>query len=117
MKAASKLAELAGYELSTNGKKRAGTLVHYAFGTLMGGLYGLGMEYSKRRARRVPSGLSGTLFGIGVFLAADELAVPALKFSGKASEAPLGAHIYGLASHLVYGSALEGVQRVLRSRI
>lgn len=111
MKAAGKVARVVGYELSHDQKKKASPLVHYGFGTLMGGLYGIAMESAKLRRRQLL--LSGTGFGTAVFVFADELAVPALGLSGQ-SESSLGTHLYGLASHLVYGMSAEGVRRLTR---
>ena len=111
MKAAGKLARVAGYELSHDQKKKASPLVHYGFGTIMGGLYGIAME-SENLRRRQPL-LTGTGFGTGVFVFGDELAVPALGLSGQ-SESSLATHLYGLASHLVYGMIAEGVRRLTR---
>src|SRR5215470_6178304 len=40
VKAAAKVAEITGHRLSDQQKKKAGPIVHYAFGTGMGALYG-----------------------------------------------------------------------------
>src|SRR4051794_41126711 len=109
MKAAGKVARAAGYELSHDQKKKASPVVHYGFGTVMGGIYGMAMESDQLR-RQQPL-LSGLGFGTGVFVFGDELAVPALGLSGQA-ESSLATHLYGLASHLVYGMTAEGVRRL-----
>lgn len=107
MKAAGKLAHnVLGRDLSKDEKKEAGPLVHYAFGTLSGAVYGLLGEYLP--LARIGF---GTAFGAALFLLADELAVPALGLSGKATEAPLPSHLYALSSHLVYGASAEAVRR------
>jgi uncharacterized membrane protein YagU involved in acid resistance len=54
------------------------------------------------------------LFGTGLFVAADEVAVPALGLSKSPREYPLSTHLYGLASHLVYGFTAEYVRRGVR---
>lgn len=113
-KAASKIAVLAGQELSPDDKHLAGTLVHYGFGTLMGGVYGLGMSISGNGLRRRSPLIPGALFGTGLFLAADEIALPALQLAEKPSKSGLGTHVYGLASHLVYGFTLSGLRRLAR---
>jgi putative membrane protein len=115
MKAASKLARAAGRELTPEQKRQASPWVHYGFGTAMGGLWGMAMETSPRgvRAQRVP--FFGSLFGSALFLGADEMAVPALGLA-EASESP-SSHLYGWASHLVYGVTAEFVRRQIRSRI
>ncbi len=115
MKAAGKLAQAAGRELTYEEKKRVSPLVHYGFGTAMGALYGMAMETSPRgvRAQRIP--VFGSLFGSALFLGADEMAVPALGLSEAAESAP--SHLYAWASHLVYGLTAEFVRRQVRQRI
>ncbi|HZP63042.1 MAG TPA: DUF1440 domain-containing protein [Terriglobales bacterium] len=98
-----------GRPLSPEQKKAAGPVVHYAFGTAMGGLYGVAAEYD----RRTRSG-AGVPFGTLVFVAADEVAVPALGLSKDPTEYPLSSHAYALASHVVYGATTEAVRRVMR---
>ena len=106
MKAAGKLAQALGRNLSKQEKKKAGPIVHYLFGTIAGAVYGLVGEYLP--LARVGF---GTVFGAALFVLADELAVPALGLSGSATEAPLSSHLYGLSSHLVYGASAEGIRR------
>jgi hypothetical protein len=115
MKAAGKLAQAAGRELTYEQKKQASPLIHYGFGTAMGALYGMAMETSPRgvRAQRIP--FFGSLFGSALFLGADEMAVPALGLS-EAAESP-SSHWYVWASHLVYGLTAEFVRRQVRQRI
>lgn len=109
MKAAARLASLAGRELTYEQKQKAGPLVHYVFGSSMGVLYGVSGEL----APAARTGF-GTLFGTGVFLGGDEVAVPALGLSKKPTAYPLSTHLYGLASHLVYGLTTEAVRRSVR---
>jgi len=113
MKAAGKLAELVGARLSYDQKKKLGPVVHYGFGTLQGAAYGAAMELFGVRGGFAPA-LS---LGVGLFALADELAVPALGLSGRPGEYPLSAHLYGLASHLVYGISTEAARRGLRAAL
>jgi putative membrane protein len=115
MKAAGKLAQAAGRELTHEQKKQVSPLIHYGFGTAMGALYGMAMETSPRgvRAQRIP--VFGSLFGSALFLGADEMAVPALGLS-KVAESP-SSHLYAWASHLIYGLTTEFVRRQVRQRI
>jgi hypothetical protein len=114
MKVAGSLANLAGRQLSFAEKKRAGLLVHYAFGTAMGALYGITAEMSPRPVRR-HAVLSGLTFGSSLFISADELAVPKLGLSK--GDAPLSSHIYALASHLVYGLMTGMVYAGVRKKL
>jgi hypothetical protein len=110
MKAAGKVAHaMLDRDLSKEEKKKGGSLVHYAFGTFSGAVYGLLSEY-------VPAARLGfgTAFGALLFVAADELTVPALGLSPKPTETPLSSHVYGIASHLVYGANTEAVRKGIR---
>lgn len=115
MKAAGKLAKAAGRELTHEERKQASPWVHYGFGAAMGAIYGMAMETSPRgvRGQRIP--FFGSLFGSALFLGADEMAVPALGLA-EASASP-SSHLYGWASHVVYGVTAEFVRRQIRSRM
>jgi hypothetical protein len=114
MRVAGSLAHLAGRELSLEKKKKAALAVHYAFGTLMGGLYGIAAETQPRKVRR-HNALSGMTLGTSLFVGADEIAVPKLGLSR--GPAPLSSHLYGLASHLVYGLTTGLVYGQVRKRL
>ena len=114
MKAAGKIASIVGRELSHEQKKKAGLIVHYAFGTGMGALYGTVMELGPRDLRRHEL-WSGIGLGSVLFAGADEIAVPAAGLSGPPREAPLSSHLYGLASHLVYGLTTGAVRKAVRA--
>jgi len=113
MKAAAKLAGLVGKQLSYEQEKKLGPVVDYTFGTLQGGVYGAATELFGVRGGFVP----GLSFGAALFALVDELSVPALGLSGWPSEYPLSAHLYGLASHLVYGVSTEIARRGLRAAL
>ena len=115
MKAAGKLARLAGRELTREQKGTASPFIHYGFGTAMGALYGMAIEAAPRNVRRQRFPLVGGLFGSALFLGADEIAVPA---AGLSQGAPSPAtHLYGWLSHLVYGVGTEFVRRKIRRHI
>jgi uncharacterized membrane protein YagU involved in acid resistance len=113
MRAAGKIAVLGGRQLSHAEKAKFAPLVHYSFGTLSGAAYGLAMEKAGVKGGFIP----GLIFGAALFALADEIAVPALKLSGKASETPLSGHISAFAAHLVYGVSTELARRGLRAAI
>ena len=75
----------------------------------MGAFYG-GLAELEPRA----TAGAGLPYGAAVFVGADEVAVPALGLSKPPQEYPASAHIYGLASHLVYGLSLEMARRGIR---
>ncbi len=98
-----------GKPLTQEQRKKAGPIVHYAFGTLLGGLYGATSEFVPkfRTAAGVP-------YGAAVFVGADEVALPALKLAKWAPAYPVSRHLYGLASHIVWSTTTEGVRRLMR---
>ncbi|HKF49017.1 MAG TPA: hypothetical protein VKB38_16790 [Terracidiphilus sp.] len=101
-----------GRHLSFQGKQKGGPIVHYAFGALMGALYGATAEYSTKARLGF-----GTVFGAALFAGADLWAVPALHLSGSSSDALVSSLATPLTAHLVYGAATEGVRRLVRAAI
>jgi hypothetical protein len=114
MKAAGKLASLAGRHLSLAEEKKASPFVHYGFGTAMGALYGVLHEIAPKPLRSANPVLAGVGYGGALFVGADEIAVSALGLSGSSKKTPLSQHFYGLASHVVYGVTGEMVRRTVR---
>lgn len=98
-----------GHELQESEKEPAGAAVHYAFGTVTGGLYGALAEVSPQ----VTMG-AGVPFGAAFWLIADEVTVPLLGLSKSPTEYPVSTHAYALASHLVFGLTTELSRRALR---
>jgi len=95
------------HELSAEEKKTAGPLVHYAYGTGIGAVYGaLSQEYETTK-----SGF-GSAYGAAAWMLGDEIAVPALRLAKKPTETPISKQFQMLAGHIVYGIALEGVRRL-----
>jgi uncharacterized membrane protein YeaQ/YmgE (transglycosylase-associated protein family) len=110
VKTAAAIAGEFGAELPPERKEMAGSLVHYAYGTCVGGVYGLLAErYTPPR-----SGF-GTLFGTALWLGSDEIAIPALRLGKLPQEYPLKTHAMALAAHIVYGVTTEVVRRGLRT--
>ncbi|HEX8000963.1 MAG TPA: CbtA family protein [Pyrinomonadaceae bacterium] len=95
--------------LAKDEKELAGALVHYAYGAMMGAVYGVVAEF----APQVSVG-AGLPFGAVFWVAADEVAVPLLGLAEKPDKYPLSTHAYALCSHLVYGLTAEAVRRTLR---
>ncbi len=111
VKTAEAIAGTWGHRLSKDKKELAGPAVHYAFGATMGGVYGALAELSPAVATA-----AGVPFGAAVWLAADEVAVPALGLSKSPGEFPPSVHAYAFASHAVYGLTTDLVRRaVLRA--
>ncbi len=95
--------------MTKNEKQLAGTAVHYSLGTGVGGLYGAVAEF----APEVTTG-AGLPFGAVFWLVVDEGAVPLLGLAKGPTEYPLSAHVYALASHLVFGLTAEVVRGAVR---
>jgi uncharacterized membrane protein YagU involved in acid resistance len=113
VKAASAVAEnVFDHKLTADEKKIAGPAVHYAFGTLTGALYGAAAELAP-----ATSALRGLAFGTAVWLAADEITVPALHLAKPPGEVPPSKHAYALASHFVYGLTADAVRRWVRDTL
>jgi hypothetical protein len=105
---ARKIAETTGTHLSKENKKKAGQAVHYTFGTLMGIVYAVSAELVPETTTG-----AGTAFGTLLFLAADEVAVPAFQLSSSAADTPAVDHLQYWAAHVVYGGTLELVRNVM----
>ena len=101
-----------GQHLSMEGKQKGGPVVHYAFGALMGGLYGGLAEYSC--AVRTGFGLG---FGAALFAGADLVAVPAFRLSPPLSESSPSSLANPFAAHLVYGTTTEALRRAFRAML
>jgi uncharacterized membrane protein YagU involved in acid resistance len=106
---ARKIAQATGKTLDKEKKKKAGQVVHYTFGTLMGIVYGVSAEL-------VPEATTGagTAFGTLLFLAADEVAVPAFRLAPPPDQTPAPDHLQHWAAHVVYGGSLELVRSLAR---
>jgi uncharacterized membrane protein YagU involved in acid resistance len=102
---------LAARPLPEAAKPWAGTLVHYAFGSVVGALYGAVAE----RAPRVTAVL-GVPFGVAVWLGAHVITVPAAGLAPPPTRRPFGAEASELVLHLVYGGVTEILRRVGRRR-
>ncbi len=110
VKAADVIAQrVVGRRVRKKNQKLAGEAVHYAMGGTSGAIYGMLAEV----APLVTAG-EGTAFGAVVWLAADEATVPALGLTKAPNRIPMATHVYGLASHLVYGVVTEAVRRAIR---
>ncbi len=97
-----------GTSFSQRGRAAGGEMVHYAFGALVGGFYGgLGESWTWVRWG------GGTLFGTGVFLAADEFSLPLLNLGNKPSDETLEAQAQHWLAHVAFGVSTELARRVL----
>lgn len=99
-----------GHKVPKDKQTLAGEAVHYAMGTTSAAIYGTLAEFAP-----VVTAGEGLAFGTAVWLVADEASLPALGLSKPPTKVPLSTHVYGFASHLVYGAVAEAVRRAVRS--
>lgn len=112
VKAADKASRaITGKPVAKADKPQAGTIVHYLFGGALGAAYGVAAEYRPGVTRGF-----GSAFGLGTATLFDEVAVPAAGLSKAPTAYPARSHLYGYASHLVFGAVTEAVRRSLRAR-
>jgi putative membrane protein len=97
-----------GHRLMRSQKKTGGQVVHYAFGALLGALYGLvAAGYPE-----VTLG-TGTVFGAAAYTGAHALAVPALGLAASPVENGVAQELPEFAAHIVYGIVTEQTRRLL----
>jgi hypothetical protein len=97
------------HELTQPEKQVAGPAVHYAYGSMMGALYGGLSELLP-----VTSAGLGLPFGFALWLLGDEIAVPALGLGKHPKEYSPEVHADALAAHFMYGATTDLLRRVLR---
>jgi uncharacterized membrane protein YagU involved in acid resistance len=98
-----------GQPLPEDRKPMASQLVHYAFGGVVGAVYGAAAEL----VPRLTTGL-GLPFGLAVWLGAHAITVPALGLAESPARRPLADEAPELGLHAVYGAVAELARRVLR---
>jgi putative membrane protein len=101
------------HRLTDTEKKWAAPAVHYAYGALVGGLYG---ALAERRLTRIGA-LAGVPYGTALWLFSDETAVPLLRLSKGPKQYPVSSHAMALASHVVYATTTDLVRRLVRRAI
>ncbi len=100
--------KIARKEPESETKNKLATAVHWAYGTEMGGAYGL----IRRRAGKVDL-LAGLAWGLGLWALGDELAVPLLGLAEGPKAHPVAIHAEGLGAHLVYGLSTAAATQLL----
>jgi putative membrane protein len=104
--------QVSGKPVKRSKKKYADTVMHYLTGAALGGFYGLvGGLFPAMMAGR------GALFGAGAWIFGDEVVVPALRLGLAPAKMKALDHGLALASHLVFGVALDSSRRKLNQAI
>ncbi|MES2292702.1 MAG: DUF1440 domain-containing protein [Pseudomonadota bacterium] len=104
--------EVSGAPMRASQKGTADSVVHYATGALIGAVYGL--------AAGVLPAITfggGVFFSAAVWLLGDELAVPTLRLGPPPQDTEARRHVLGIASHIVFGLALDQVRRRVNALI
>jgi hypothetical protein len=96
---------------SPDTQRKLSWAVHIGYGLAVASLYGVvGGSRDRGGARAV---LGGALFGAGLWLLGDELAVPLLGLSDNPTRYPVTSHLQSLAQHLGFGVATAAATGVL----
>jgi hypothetical protein len=98
--------EVSGAPVKRRYKKSADTSLHYLTGAIAGGMYGL-------LGGRMPALFAGRglVYGTALWAIADEALVPALGLAPPPSQVGAKEHGFALASHLIFGLALDLCRR------
>jgi uncharacterized membrane protein YagU involved in acid resistance len=100
--------KVVGQAVPADKKEIAGNLVHYGFGTLMGGLYGVLHELWP-----LAGTARGLAYGAAVWAAVDEIMLPATGLAKWAPEYPAYVHANALGAHLVYAVTVDSARRLV----
>ncbi len=92
--------------LPPEAKARVASAIHYLFGAMWGGVYGLTRE-------SLPA-FPPPLFGAAVWMASDNLLLPAFRLAAWPHRYGVKEHRYALGAHVAYGMATAGSYAVLR---
>lgn len=84
-------------------------LVHYGYGATQGGFFG-----ALTVDRDGQAGRDGAIFGTGLWLLGDELAMSLLGLADGPGKYPLGQHLHRWGAHLVYGVTTAVTTKLLR---
>ena len=113
VKVANKISEATLHrDLGKSEKEPASYAVHFAFGTLMGGIYGISSEYLK--IARTGYGL---LHGLGLWAGADATVLPAMGLSQPVTKRSPSELTYEILAHAVYGLSSEATRRFVRAQL
>jgi hypothetical protein len=86
-------------------KTALGSMVHYGFGAAWGGVYGLARESMR---------MSSLGFGAFVWMASDNLILPAFRLAAWPRHYSVKEHHYALQGHFVYGLGTAAAYALLR---
>jgi hypothetical protein len=109
--------KLAGHAPSRDTKSRLSWAVHIGYGLLVAGLYGAARGNARHRSHPALAAIGeGALYGVGLWLFGDEIAVPLLGLSDKPTAYPRARHLQSLAQHLGFGVVTAATTHALDHR-
>lgn len=106
--AAKKLAARTGAKLNDKQLKTASSAIHYGSGLPWGAVYSL----LRRHSGMTPVG-AALATAASMWLILDESLTPAMGFSAPDYEYPIGTHIRGLGTHLLFGAVAGAAAEAL----
>lgn len=101
--------EFTGEHLDEEQEATADQLIHWTFGTLVGGVYGAVTELAPPSQAGI-----GLPFGTALWTMTHESMLPLLNLAPPPSRQPLQRQASELTTHLVYGATVEIVRRIVR---
>ncbi len=105
-------AAAANVDVPTTAKKVAAEGLHWTFGTLTGGVYGVVAEYQPRA-----TAWQGGAFGLTLNRLAHEGILPRTNLVEPVPEQPAQERVSEWVTHLMYGVTTELVRRAVRKRL
>ncbi|WP_017732310.1 DUF1440 domain-containing protein [Nafulsella turpanensis] len=109
--AGKKLTDSLDIELPQKQQYVAGRSIHYFMGIAPGALYAIWRHRMKELGF-----WRGPVYGVGLFIAFDEIITPALGFASGPLTYPWQAHARGFMAHLILGTTTEGVLHWLEGK-
>jgi putative membrane protein len=107
-----RVAHAAGEEPSETTKKVGAQGIHWGFGTMLGGVYGVAAELTPK-----VTSWRGSVFGLTVNRLAHEGLLPGLDLVEPVAEQPAQERVSEWVSHVIYGVTTELVRRAVRKRL
>jgi hypothetical protein len=104
--------QVADTEPQKGTKSALSSTVHWSYGIMQGGVYGL-----MRGDAHAPDLEGGLAFGTGLWLLGDELMVPMLGLQKGPTAYPPEQHLHRLLIHLVYGVTTAATTQMLQEII
>ena len=99
---------LTGKKVPKKDKAKAGVGVHYATGLICGAPFGIAAALRPRLGI-----VGGLLYGAAIWALLDEIALRALDMAPDAEKVPNSEHVQALGAHLVFGSSMALLTRLL----